>query len=151
LALLYEKALIAILKTRSTRKMSLAKDYLKAIKKHLLEFAVWRLGDLIAPGDVGEMKGRQFIRSGTIRDIIPSFDFEVKSHQEDEIHFQTSDVSSVAVDAMGALPEPDITQSEVAIDLSFKKKGGVVFHAMNSITQAIDDMYFVKQDIEHRY
>jgi hypothetical protein len=50
LALLYEKALIPILKTRSTRKMSLAKDYLKAIKKHLLEFAVWRPGDLDLPG-----------------------------------------------------------------------------------------------------
>lgn len=128
--------------------MSLARDYLKAIKTHLLRFAVWQPGETIEPGDVGEMDGRQFKKVGNVRDFISTIDFEIESHSVDEIRFQTSNVVCAEANSESLIPDAGITQSQVSIHVQFESKGGVVFHGINCEANTVKEMHFVKFGID---
>lgn len=131
--------------------MSLAKRYSKGIRSNLNYFPVWRPGDEVQVGDIGEIGSGIFQRQTSVQKLFPNIAIDLKEDANKEsFHFAMR--SSVAMKAGAKEGEVvrSLTGSEVSAEVQFGKQGGMVFDAQKCAGKFIYNLYEVRNELMAR-
>lgn len=129
--------------------MSITKHYSSEVRGNLNMAPIWQPGAAIAPGDVGKIEGGVFVRYTSLWEAPFSIRFGTRRNKHsNQWRFHSTDVVKVEAGAKLAVPPAGAAPISASIDVSFNREGGVVFHAIDSVEESIDDLLQVTQRLQ---
>lgn len=129
--------------------MNLEKDFAAHVRKHLGYFPVWQPGDVVLPGDVGELEHGNFRRQANLSDIFPALKVEISQVEtKGTTQFRSEDCSTTNIQGSGGAPvQPGIT-ANAGVKLTFGQAGGTVFDAADCTEIYIENLLDVRTYVE---
>jgi hypothetical protein len=130
--------------------MSLQGLYASQMLREIKQIAIWRPGDVVAPGDVGYLREGAFEKQTNLSRLFPELKFavaDVSLHNPYRFVSNSCTLSSIEASAspLGGL------NGSGSLKISFGNKGGVIFEATDIVKSSIDDLYQIRQFISsHR-
>ncbi|MBN1270773.1 MAG: hypothetical protein JXB26_00750 [Candidatus Aminicenantes bacterium] len=127
---------------------SLATKYSQDFRSNLSYFPVWQPGDPIYPGEIGYIEKGVFYSEGQITHLFSDLNFTVKKKAgTSSMSFHSDSGISVDGGVSGSFP----LKAEGGVRVSFSRKGGSIFHAVNISLQYIKNLNTVAGTISKWY
>ncbi|WP_459212392.1 hypothetical protein [Aquimarina rhabdastrellae] len=122
--------------------MKTSKKYTRELFRQFKYFAAWLPGTPLSLGDIGIMKGKQFIRIGNLKDEKYQLDFEIKKDTTpSDIKYSSEGSVSVTSKISGTVPPTNstLTELDAGFNVAFSKKNAIHFKAKNTYNHTIKD------------
>lgn len=118
------------------------RKYIRDLRKKFGYQATWTPGTPLKIGDIGFFKNNVFETIDNISN--PNFDFEMLIREDDtdeKLDFVSSNSINITSNLSGGIVPTDspLTIDDAGFDISFGKKGGLVFKAEGVTTQKIEN------------
>ncbi len=129
--------------------MSLESLYSSEMRHQIKQFPIWRPGDPISAGDIGELRGGVFIKQTELSDRYPDLEFSVSSTAlKNPYLFMSKGSKAGAVEVSS--PIPGALNVNAKVKISFGGKGAVIFASADLTRHTIDNLYEVRRYIRDR-
>jgi len=129
--------------------MSLEYFYSSEVRRQIRQFPVWRPGDPVAPGDIGNLDGGVFQKQTTLNVLFPKLKFKtVREHLNNPYLFTSSGSRRGAVHASGSNIGGVGVVPSATMKIDFGAKGGIVFAATELTRERIDELHHVREYVK---
>ncbi|MCK8521969.1 hypothetical protein M0D21_10350 [Aquimarina sp. D1M17] len=128
--------------------MKTRKIYTGKMYQQFRYLATWLPGTPMELGDIGILRGKEFIKIGNISDHGISFDIEHDNTPTDLDHTSKNAVSiSAKLSGSPTPPGSFLAQADAGISVKFSKENAILFKAKNTTTPAIKDQIKLGKEI----